>query len=242
MIAPFLDLGPMGALVAAFAIGIAFGACLERAGLGSARKLMGQFDLTDLAVFKVMFSAIVTAMLGLFWLSRLGVLDVQRVYLPDTFLLPQLIGGALFGVGFAAAGLCPGTSCVAAATGRLDGLMVMLGMFAGVLAAGAALPSFERFYLATARGGLTLPRLLGIPEGVVILVIVGVALLVFGFTARVEQRAQFSRTSPLSSRTSAASVGIYRPADRASHGARRVDRPEGTHTRSLRPLLRDDDA
>jgi uncharacterized membrane protein YedE/YeeE len=248
----------MGAVGAAFAIGIAFGACLERAGLGSARKLMGQFDLTDLAVFKVMFSAIVTAMLGLFWLSRLGVLDMQKLYLPDTFLLPQLIGGALFGVGFAVAGLCPGTSCVAAATGRLDGVGVMLGMFAGVLGTGAALPSLQRFYLATARGGLTLPRLLGIPEGVVILVIVGVALVAFGFTARVEQRAlslssrtsamssraseaaslssRASEAAPLSSRASEASVGINFPGAGAGHPHGIVD-PD---TRSLRSLLRDD--
>jgi uncharacterized membrane protein YedE/YeeE len=216
----------MGALAGAFAIGIAFGACLERAGLGSARKLMGQFDLTDLTVFKVMFSAIVTAMLGLFWLSRLGLLDMQRIYLPDTFLLPQLIGGAVFGVGFAMAGLCPGTSCVAAATGRLDGAGVMLGMFAGVLATGAALPSFQRFYVATARGGLTLPRLLGIPEGVVILVIVGVALVAFAFTTRVEQRALSLSYATMSPRTSEAAPLLR----------------DDTRGKSLRSLLRDDDA
>ncbi|MFL5606815.1 MAG: YeeE/YedE thiosulfate transporter family protein [Gemmatimonadaceae bacterium] len=185
---PHFDTGP-ASLVIGFVIGIAFGACLERSGLGSARKLMGQFALTDLAVFKVMFSAIVTAMLGLFWLSRLGLLDLDRVYLPDTFLLPQLAGGALFGVGFAVAGLCPGTSCVAAATGRGDGVAVMVGMLAGVLAAGVALPAFQSFYLSTARGSLTLPRLLGIPEGIVILVIVSVALVAFGFTSRIERRA-----------------------------------------------------
>jgi uncharacterized membrane protein YedE/YeeE len=188
MIAPYFDVGRTS-LIAGFVIGIAFGACLERSGLGNARKLMGQFALTDLAVFKVMFSAIVTAMLGLFWLSRLGLLDLDRVYLPDTFLLPQLAGGALFGVGFALAGLCPGTSCVAAATGRGDGVAVMIGMLAGVLAAGVALPTFQSFYLSTARGSLTLPRLLGIPEGIVILVVVGVALVAFGFTSRIERRA-----------------------------------------------------
>jgi uncharacterized protein len=182
-------------MIAAFVIGIAFGACLERAGLGSARKLMGQFDLTDLAVFKVMFSAIVTAMLGLFWLTRLGMLDVGSVYLPDSFLLPQLVGGAVFGVGFALAGLCPGTSCVAAATGRGDGLAVMLGMFGGVLGAGLALPMVERFYLATARGPLTLPRLLGIPEGIVVFVVTGVALGAFALTARVERHARRTRMS-----------------------------------------------
>jgi uncharacterized membrane protein YedE/YeeE len=189
MTLPYSDIGQTTSLTLGFVIGIAFGACLERSGLGNARKLMGQFALTDLAVFKVMFSAIVTAMLGLFWLSRLGLLDLDKVYLPDTFLLPQLAGGALFGVGFALAGLCPGTSCVAAATGRGDGVAVMIGMFGGMLAAGVALPAFQSFYLSTARGSLTLPRLLGIPEGIVILVVVGVALVAFGLTSRIERRA-----------------------------------------------------
>ncbi len=125
-------LGPTGALLAAPAIGFVFGWFLERGGLGSAPKLAGQFYLTDFTVFKVMFSALLTAMLGAFWLDRLGVLQLELVYLPETFALPQAIGGALFGVGFLIAGLCPGTSCVAAATGRRDGLGVIAGMLLGV--------------------------------------------------------------------------------------------------------------
>ncbi len=189
--APFSEFGVLGArgvLIAGFVIGIGFGATLERSGLGSARKLMGQFNLTDLAVFKVMFSAIVTAMLGAFWLSKLGVLDLSRVYIPETFLLPQLIGGLLFGVGFGLAGLCPGTSCVAAATGRGDGLAVVIGMFGGVLLTGAVLPSIQRFYTSTARGGYTIPTLLGVSEGVVVLVVVAIALAGFAFAGRIERR------------------------------------------------------
>src|SRR5207253_5021119 len=117
-------LGTRGALGFGVAIGVAFGWCLERAGLGSARKLVGQFYFTDLTVFKVMFSAIVTAMLGAFWLARFGVIDLAKVYVPETFLVPQLMGGFLFGAGFLLAGLCPGTGCVAAATGRGDGALV----------------------------------------------------------------------------------------------------------------------
>jgi hypothetical protein len=186
-------LGARGVLVAGFVIGIAFGACLERAGLGSARKLMGQFNLRDLAVFKVMFSAIVTAMLGLFWLSRIGVLDLSRVYLPETFIVPQLIGGAIFGIGFALAGLCPGTSCVAAATGRGDGLAAMIGMFVGVLAMGAALPTFQRFFTSTARGGFTIPNALGVSDGVVVLCIVAVAIAGFAVAPRIERYAARAR-------------------------------------------------
>jgi uncharacterized membrane protein YedE/YeeE len=179
----------MNPFVIAALIGIAFGWTLERAGLGSAPKLAGQFYLTDLTVFKVMFSAIVTAMLGAFWLSRLGVLDLSQVYVPETFLLPQLAGGLLFGAGFVIAGLCPGTSCVAAATGRGDGAMVMLGMFSGVLVTGLAFDPLRRFYESTARGSLTLPEFLHVPSGVVVVAIVAMALIGFQVAERVEKRA-----------------------------------------------------
>src|SRR5581483_1531209 len=120
--------------------------------------------------------AIVTAMLGLFWLGRAGVLDLARVYVPETFLLPQLAGGLLFGAGFAIGGLCPGTSCVAASSGRIDGAAVVIGMLAGVLATGALFSSIEPFYSSTARGALTLPALLHVPYGVVVCAIVLIAV------------------------------------------------------------------
>ena len=171
----------MSELAIAVLIGGAFGFALERAGLGDARKLAGQFYFTDFTVLKVMFSAIVTAMLGVYWLSRAGVIDLASLYVPETFLLPQLAGGAIFGLGFVIAGLCPGTSCVAAATGRGDGAFVMLGMFAGVLGTGLAFPATQSFYESTPRGSLTLPQLLGVPYGAVVLAIVAVALIAFAF-------------------------------------------------------------
>src|SRR4051812_25870598 len=71
VIAPFSEFGLVGntgALILALLIGIAFGWFLERSGMGSAKKLAAQFYLRDLTVFKVMFTAILTAMLGVFWL------------------------------------------------------------------------------------------------------------------------------------------------------------------------------
>jgi len=179
----------MNPCAVAVLIGIAFGWTLERAGLGSAPKLAGQFYFTDFTVFKVMFSAIVTAMLGAFWLSRLGILDLSQVYIPETFLGPQLAGGLLFGVGFVVAGLCPGTSCVAAATGRGDGAMVMMGMFSGVLVTGLAFAPLRNFYESTSRGSLTLPELLRVPYGVVVCAIVAMALIAFQVAERLEKRA-----------------------------------------------------
>ncbi len=195
MRAPFFEFGafgPQGAIAAALVIGIAFGWFLERAGMGSARKLAGQFYLTDLTVFKMLFSAILTAMLGAFWLGRLGMLDLSRVYVPETFILPQLVGGLVFGIGFAIGGLCPGTSCVAAATGRGDGLALLVGMFTGVLLSGLAFGRLAAFYASTPHGAFTLPQLLRVPYGVVVAGVVIVALVGFRGAELVE--AKFSRS------------------------------------------------
>jgi uncharacterized protein len=194
-VAPLYELGRIGegaGLVVALMLGAAFGWFLERGGLGSARKLAGQFYFADFTVFKVMFSAILTAMLGLFWLGKLGVVDVSRVYVPETYLLPQLVGGLVFGAGFVIGGLCPGTSCVAAATGRLDGFALVVGMVGGMWLFGEAFPVLEHFYASTARGTLTLPALLGLPHGVVMFAVVAIALGAFAGAGRFE-RGRFER-------------------------------------------------
>ena len=176
------------ALPVAFVIGTAFGFALERAGLGDATKLAGQFYLRDFTVLKVMFSAIVTAMLGVFWLGRLGVIDLAALYVPETFLAPQVLGGLIFGVGFIVSGLCPGTSCVAAAIGRIDGMATVGGLLVGVLATGLAFPLFAAFYASTPFGAFTLPQLVHLPYGAVVAAVVVMAVAIFGLAERLEQR------------------------------------------------------
>ena len=158
---PFAETGLLGAgatLASALVLGFAFGWLLERAGLAQAPKLAGQFYFTDLTVMKVLFTALVTAMLGAHVLDRIGVLDLGLVYMPETFVVPQAVGGALFGAGFLLGGLCPGTSCVAAASGRLDGLAVMGGMLMGVLAFNVSLDRIAPFYNSTPMGQVTVAQ------------------------------------------------------------------------------------
>lgn len=188
---PLRILGGVGdgtSLAMAFGIGIVFGWFLERGGMGDANKLAGQFYLRDFAVFKVMFAAILTAMIGLFWLARIGWVDASLIYVPETYLLPQLAGGVVFGVGFVMAGLCPGTSCVAAATGRIDGLAAAGGMLAGVLLFAELYPRLAAFHASTALGTLTLPSLLSLPIGVVIFVVTLAGIAGFAVAERVERR------------------------------------------------------
>ena len=181
-------IGEEASLVFALVIGVAFGFFLERAGLGSAKKLVAQFYGTDMTVFKMMFTAIITAMIGLFWLDLFGVMNLELVYLTPTYLAPQLIGGLVFGVGFIIGGYCPGTSCVAGATGSLDGWMNLLGMLSGILIFGELYPLLEEFYNATPMGELTLDDYFQLPSGLMVFVLVMVALAGFWASGKIESK------------------------------------------------------
>ena len=167
-------------------LGFVFGFFLERAGFSSAIRLKGQFYFRDWSVLKVMFGAIVVAMLGLGWLSVAGVLDMRSVYIPEMFLWPQLAGGLLLGAGFILGGYCPGTSVVAAATGKLDGLFFLLGIFAGIFVFGAIEPAIHNFNESGARGALTLPQVFGTTTGVVAFAVTAVAVGAFVVAERSE--------------------------------------------------------
>jgi hypothetical protein len=149
----------------AFVLGTGFGFCLERAGFGSARKLTAVFYLYDMAVVKVMFTAIVTAMAGLAALSGVGVLDLRELYVEPTSLAAQALGGLIFGGGFILGGYCPGTSIAAVATGRKDGIAFALGMLTGVLAYAELTPGIDAWIKAGAQGEMTLPSVTGVAIG-----------------------------------------------------------------------------
>lgn len=166
-------------LVVAFAIGIGFGFALERGGFGSARILASQFYFTNMRVLKVMFSAIVTAMLGVFFFVAFGWLDLSLVYYTDTNMIPQVVGGLILGVGFVVGGYCPGTSCVAAVTGRIDGAVYLIGVMAGIFVFGEIFPWIENFYFSTDMGRVFLPDYLGLSYGMVVLLVVLMAVCAF---------------------------------------------------------------
>ena len=156
----------------ALLLGLGFGFSLERAGFGSARKLTAVFYAYDMAVVKVMFTAIVTTMTGLFLLSAGGWMDLSELYLEPTNYAAQALGGLVFGAGFIVGGYCPGTSLAAAATGRKDALVFMLGMLAGVMAYAEFTPGLEAWIKAGSLGELTLPTLTGIGMGWWVLVFI----------------------------------------------------------------------
>jgi len=156
--------------------------------LENARKLVEQFYFTDMRMFKVLFSAIVTAMVGIYWLSYFGVLDITQIYINGTYLWPQIIGGIVFGFGFVLCGLCPGTSCVAVFTGKLDGLAVFAGMFTGLVLFGEMEPLLAKAIDYSSIGDLSISEALNMNYGLLTFLITIIALGAFWIAGRVEDR------------------------------------------------------
>jgi uncharacterized protein len=177
--------------------GALFGYVLESAGFGSPCKLTAQFRLTDWSVFKVMFTAIVVAAIGLTILTTTGIVAADELYVPPAFLGAAAIGGGLVGAGFAVGGYCPGTSVVGFVSGRLDALVFLIGLLLGT---GMFAGSFAVVEGWTTSGELssadTLPAVLHISPWLVDLAMVAAALFVFWLAARFERRGAGPVTAP----------------------------------------------
>lgn len=169
-------------------VGFAFGFTLEMSGFGNSAKLAAQFYFKELTVLKVMFTAIVTAMVLLFGAVALGVLDFSQVWVNPTYIASGIVGGLIMGVGFIVGGFCPTTSLASASTGKIDGMMFMLGGFVGAFLFGETEQYFTQWYNnAGYLGRLTLDQVFGLPVGVVVLLIVLMALFMFWGSEQLER-------------------------------------------------------
>src|SRR5512133_1803817 len=169
-------------------IGFAFGFTLEMSGFGDSRKLAAQFYFTELTVLKVMFTAIVTAMVLTFGAVGLGILDFSQVWVNTTYIWPGILGGLIMGVGFIVGGFCPTTSLASASTGKIDGMLFMLGGFIGAFLFGETEIYFDNWYNnAGYYGRLTLDQVFNLPVGVVVLLVILMALFMFWGSEQLER-------------------------------------------------------
>jgi len=169
-------------------IGFAFGFTLEMSGFGNSQKLAAQFYFTEMTVLKVMFTAIVTAMVLLFGASGLGILDFNLVWVNPTYLGPGILGGLIMGVGFIVGGFCPTTSLASASTGKVDGMFFIGGGLFGAFLFGETEQYFSHWYnTAGYYGRLTLDQVFHLPVGVVVALVVFMALFMFWGAEQLER-------------------------------------------------------
>ncbi|HEX7480111.1 MAG TPA: YeeE/YedE thiosulfate transporter family protein [Polyangiales bacterium] len=141
-------------------IGCMFGFVLHKARMGSYAVIVNVFRFTDFTVLKFLMSGLMVAMLGL---KLTGALQLS-VGLPiaQTFVVGNLVGGVLFGIGMATAGFCPGTVAAGAGEGRLDYIVPgSLGLYAGALLFGLGYPKLFPLLARLGNfGSVTLPGVL----------------------------------------------------------------------------------
>jgi uncharacterized membrane protein YedE/YeeE len=118
----------MNPLVLGLLIGAAFGAILTLSGLSNPRLIVDMLRLKDLHLLKVLLVALGTGILGVALLSSQG---LAHTSIKPLHLVAVLLGGGVFGLGFALAGYCPGTALAAAAEGRRDAFFAIAGGLTG---------------------------------------------------------------------------------------------------------------
>lgn len=180
MIGPLVKYGVISEGVNTFLavlIGILFGYALQRSGFTNSRKIAGAFYLKDVDVPVVMFTAIITASIGLYGLSLLGLLDLGKFYFLPSYLLPMVVGGFIFGIGMAVGGFCPGTSVAAMVTGKIDAMVFVGGFLIGSLLFGDLYPLWDKFYNSDANGVWRIDQLFNVNLGLAVLIVTLVAVL-----------------------------------------------------------------
>lgn len=88
--------------ILALVLGAFFGLSLNKAGLTKYNKIVNVFRFTDLAVLKFMMTALVVSMIGLYALRGVGLITFPNV--PATYIVGNIVGGLIFGVGMALTG------------------------------------------------------------------------------------------------------------------------------------------
>jgi uncharacterized membrane protein YedE/YeeE len=166
-------------IIAPIFIGFLFGFLLHKGGMTRYHKIVNVFRFTDMAVLKFMMSSLVVGMTGIYLLTDLGI--VPSMPITPTYIVGNLFGGLLFGVGMASAGVCAAPVAAGSGEGRLDYIIPgILGMFSGALLFGL---TYNQVYPAISKiansGPVTLPDVLNVNHWLIIAIFTAISLVLF---------------------------------------------------------------
>jgi hypothetical protein len=161
-----------------FGIGLCFGAILYLGGASSYRKILSTLLLKDMTIIKLMMTAIGVGSLGVYLLDCGGLANMS---IKPAYVWGVIGGGAIFGIGWAVSGYCPGTCIVGASEGKKDALATLVGALVGALIFSFAFPSLDQLLLQNANfGEITLESLVGV-SGIYLAIPFSLALLFAAF-------------------------------------------------------------
>ena len=157
--------------------GIVFGFLLQKGGVTQYDVILGQLLLIDFTMVKIMLSAIVVGMIGVYFFKGLGLVKLQPKA-GSTGM--NVFGGLFFGISFALLGYCPGTAVGAIGSGYMDALLGgVIGMLVGAGLFATVYPRFSTLVLQKGYfGDITFPELFKVNPWILVVVFSGVILLI----------------------------------------------------------------
>ena len=159
--------------------GILFGFFLQKARVLRFDKQVGAMLLQDMTILKFMLSAILVGMVGVLALIDAGVCTTSHKAMNVGAVV---VGGSLFGAGWALMGFCPGTSIGALGEGRWHALFAIAGMVAGAAIYAELYPWLNSTLIAwNDFGKISLPEALGLSHWIVAAIFWAACLLLFYF-------------------------------------------------------------
>ena len=117
-------------ILLAIVIGLLFGFILQKSGAANPQRIINMLRLKDFHLMKVIFLGLGLSSLVLFLLMSLGVIDTGHLSVKTAYI-GVIVGGAIFGLGWAISGFCPGSSVVAIGARRFDALFFVVGGLLG---------------------------------------------------------------------------------------------------------------
>ena len=167
----------MNELYSGLITGIVFGFLLQKGQVLRYDKQVGAMRFLDMTIMKFMLSAILVAMIGLYGLNEYGLIKFS---LKETIIGANVIGGILFGIGWAVVGYCPGTAVGALGEGRWDAAFGLAGMLVGAALFAEAYPALKTTLLTWGNyGKITIPSALGVNPWPVIAALAALYLGIF---------------------------------------------------------------